>query len=93
MSVKFYIKKPVVIEAVQWLGNPKNEENIQELLDFMQIEELVLTVRNDGITNILIETLEGTMKGKPGCYVIKGVKGEFYPCDKEIFNRTYEELQ
>lgn len=93
MSVKFYIKKPVVIEAVQWLGNPKNEENVQELLDFMQIEELVLTVRNDGITNILIETLEGTMKGKPGCYVIKGVKGEFYPCDKEIFNRTYEELQ
>lgn len=93
MSVKFYIKKPVVIEAVQWLGNSKNEENVQELLDFMQIEELVLTVRNDGITNILIETLEGTMKGKPGCYVIKGVKGEFYPCDKEIFNRTYEELQ
>lgn len=92
MSVKFYRKKPVVIEAVQWLGNSKNEENVQELLDFMQIEELVLTVRN-GITYILIETLEGTMEGKPGCYVIKGVKGEFYPCDKEIFEQTYEEVE
>lgn len=92
MSVKFYRKKPVVIEAVQWLGDSKNEENVQELLDFMQIEELVLTVRN-GITNILIETLEGIIEGKPGCYVIKGVKGEFYPCDKEIFEQTYEEVE
>lgn len=88
MSVKFYRKKPVVIEAVQWLGN----SNVQELLDFMQIEELVLKVKN-GVTCILIETLEGTMEGKPGCYVIKGVKGEFYPCDKEIFEQTYEEVE
>ena len=92
MSVKFYRKKPVVIEAVQWLGNSKNEENVQELLDFMQIKELVLKVKN-GVTYILIETLEGTMEGKPGCYIIKGVQGEFYPCDKEIFEQTYEEVE
>lgn len=92
MSVKFYRKKPVVIEAVQWLGNSKNEENVQELLDFMQIEELVLTVKNR-VTYILIDTPEGTMEGKPGCYIIKGVQGEFYPCDEEIFNQTYEEVQ
>lgn len=92
MSVKFYRKKPVVIEAVQWLGDSKNEENVQELLDFMQIEELVLKVKN-GNTNILIETLEDIMGGKPGCYIIKGVEGELYPCDKEIFEQTYEEVE
>jgi len=36
-----------------------------------------------------VETLEGTMKGKAGDYLITGVKGEQYPCDKEIFEMTY----
>ena len=37
-----------------------------------------------------IDTLEGTMKAKPGDYIIKGVNGEFYPCKPEIFKQTYE---
>jgi len=37
-----------------------------------------------------VETLEGTMKGKKGDYLIRGIKGEFYPCDKQIFEETYE---
>ena len=39
-----------------------------------------------------VETLEGTMKGKPGDFLIKGIKGELYPCDKHIFMETYEEV-
>ena len=38
-----------------------------------------------------VETLEGTMKGKAGDWLIIGVKGEMYPCDDEIFKETYEE--
>ena len=36
-----------------------------------------------------VETLEGTMKGKPGDYLIVGIKGERYPCDKEVFEASY----
>lgn len=38
----------------------------------------------------IVETMEGLMKGKAGDYLIVGVKGEAYPCDKEIFEETYE---
>ena len=40
----------------------------------------------------VVETLEGRMEGKPGVYLIRGVKGELYPCDREIFEATYEAL-
>ncbi len=37
-----------------------------------------------------VETLEGTMRGNPGDWLIRGVKGEFYPCADDIFRATYE---
>lgn len=39
---------------------------------------------------IEINTLEGAMLARPGDWIIKGVKGEFYPCKPEIFAATYE---
>jgi hypothetical protein len=39
---------------------------------------------------ILIDTLEGQMKANPGDWIIRGVKGEFYPCKPDIFEATYE---
>ena len=39
-----------------------------------------------------VETMEGLMQGKPGDYLIIGVQGEMYPCDKTIFEETYELL-
>lgn len=38
-----------------------------------------------------IETLEGTMKANKGDYIIKGVKGELYPCKPDVFDMTYED--
>lgn len=40
-----------------------------------------------------VHTLEGVMKGKAGDYLIMGVKGEQYPCRKDIFEETYEEVK
>lgn len=37
-----------------------------------------------------VETMEGPMQGKAGDYLMVGIKGEAYPCDKEIFHETYE---
>lgn len=41
-------------------------------------------------TEFEVKTLEGVMKGKPGDYLITGIRGEQYPCDKEIFEASYE---
>ena len=37
-----------------------------------------------------VKTLEGTMKGKKGDYLIIGIMGERYPCSKEVFDESYE---
>ena len=41
---------------------------------------------------IEIETLEGTMKANKGDFIIRGVKGELYPCKEDIFYETYEKV-
>lgn len=40
-----------------------------------------------------VETLEGTMRGKKGDWLMVGVSGEMYPCDKAIFEKTYNLLK
>ena len=39
-----------------------------------------------------IETLEGIMKADEGDWIIKGVKGELYPCKPDVFEMTYEKV-
>lgn len=78
-------KKPVVIEAVQWGGN-----NVQELAIFL---DGTPTTREYGIVAgqpINIFTLEGNHRANIRDWIIKGVKGEFYPCKPDIFEQTYE---
>ncbi len=76
----FYRKKPIVIEAIQYNGNNK-----EEILNFMDNNHY--QIFEDGI---VIYTLEGNMKISPNDWVIKGVKGEFYPCKPDIFEASYE---
>jgi len=40
--------------------------------------------------DMLIATLEGLMRAKPGDWIIRGIQGEFYPCKPDIFEQTYE---
>lgn len=40
-----------------------------------------------------VKTKEGVMTGKAGDYLIKGIEGEFYPCDAEIFHKTYDKYE
>lgn len=41
---------------------------------------------------VRINTLEGVMTASPGDFIIKGVKGEFYPCKPDVFEKSYEEV-
>jgi hypothetical protein len=79
-----YRKKPVVIEAVQWTGH-----NGSRVGTFLEDGGADWAAVGDGIE---IRTLEGTMRADPGDYVIRGVKGEHYPCKPDIFEATYESV-
>lgn len=74
-------KKPVMIEAVQFTG-----KNDAECLAFCPtaFDPPALA------PTICIPTLEGTMTAGAGDWIIKGIKGEFYPCKPDIFEATYE---
>lgn len=82
-----YRKKPVVIDAVQWSGN-----NLNEILDFMK-DKQPNYYEDDEKKLLTIQTLEGNMIASDGDYIIKGVKGEFYPCKPDIFEQTYEVVE
>jgi hypothetical protein len=75
----------VEIEAVQWTGR-----NTQEIVAFCGSALLALERRPGG--KMFIGTLEGPHQASVGDYIIKGVKGEFYPCKPDIFEATYEEI-
>ena len=76
-----YKKKPVVIEAIQYPRNGYAAEKVAEWCGGSQTDD-----------GIIIKTLEGDLLGNYGDYIIKGVKGEFYPCKPDIFKLTYEEV-
>lgn len=84
-------KKPVVIEAIKWDGN-----NLAEIIQFTgqhpsaqkwTWEEYKDIVKLDGLK---IFTLEGPHLASVGDWIIRGVRGEFYPCKPDIFEQTYE---
>ena len=89
-------KKPVVIEAVQYTGSSSSTIFIYGLVNKIDIEteeqanEIIAECeRSRGIN---INTLEGIMLVSKGDWVIKGVKGEYYPCKSDIFKATYEQI-
>ena len=95
-----YRKKPVVIEAEQLRWNnwseicefvPKESFGGGVYLDDKTLEELPPD-KTSNTMGLKIKTLEGTMLAKQGDYIIKGVKGEFYPCKPDIFAETYEKV-
>lgn len=77
-----YKTKPCEIEAIQWTG-----KNIIEILDWGQGKILW----ND-VDDLFIDTLEGRMKANINDYIIKGLRGEYYPCKPDVFNKKYEAI-
>jgi len=106
VGVRQYMKKPVVIEAIEltWA-------NWNEVCDFMRDQPIrggwvnpsdgSFTEGNQPPDNLspedaeigcIIPTLEGDHLARQGDYIIKDVKGEFYPCKPDIFAATYDEV-
>lgn len=84
-----YVKKPVVIEAVLWTGN---NAQIPDIMDWISDSggrsDFALDPKHGKA--LFIHTLEGEMAALPGDYIIKGIKGEFYPCKPDIFEASYD---
>lgn len=82
-----YVKKPVVIEAIQYNG-----ENIEAIEDFVG-KKLSTVMASDVDVKLIIPTLEGDMNASKDDWIIKGVKGEFYPCKPDIFKQSYNMIK
>lgn len=83
--IKRYRKRPLEIEAVQIDSN--DYDGMCDILSWAgasPVDSLDCVMR--------IPTLEGDMLASPGDYIIKGIRGEFYPCKANIFEATYEEI-
>lgn len=91
-------KKPVIIDYFE-INNL--ESTIQELKDWIEsFGENSNNILNEHwwgdkeqFLDLSINTLEGTSYNVDANYVIiRGIKGEFYPCEKSIFEQTYDKL-
>ena len=90
--VNRYRTKPCEIEAIQWNGT-----NLEEIKDFVgnslifDICDIAWEVgRGRPFVFMKIRTLEGDMQANVGDYIFKGLRGEFYPCKPDVFEKKYE---
>ena len=88
-------KKPVVIDAFQWTGGQEQTEDPEWIVDALNNGKAIIRRDDPYVPNGLsmhISTPEGDMMAVPGDYIIRGIKGELYPCKPDIFKATYEEV-
>lgn len=96
--IQKYTKKPVTIEAIQLQPDYRTIVECVEFvfnigMDSSMIGEAATVKKVQEEGGFLIPTLEGQMQASFGDYIIKGVKGEFYPCKPEIFELTYNKAE
>ncbi len=91
-----YRKKPVVIEAVQWTG-----KNHREMFDFLENrpDDYITTtgehfyIDHDKVQGgLIIKTPEGEQPASIGDFIVKGVNGEFHPCEPDVFSDAFGEV-
>lgn len=95
--MSMFRKKPIVVEARQINGTYERNE---EIIDWMNSHNPEFNSGDSGTWTVSayygelkIRTLGGEMTAIKGDWIIKGVKGEFYPCKPDIFEATYEAVQ
>lgn len=110
LDIEKFTKRPIEIEAVQFVGTKTHAESIVDWImrhgheareAYVAVEETVVIDNEDGtayktgvvvgskLEGVSITTLEGEMLAQPNDWIIKGVKGEFYPCKPDVFEASY----
>lgn len=87
-----YRTRPCEIEAIQWNGLNLIDikEFVGEALEYDIIDTAWQVGKGRPIVDIRIKTLEGVMHASVGDFIIKGLRGEFYPCKPDVFRQKYE---
>lgn len=85
--IKKYKTRPCEIEVIKWDGN-----NFKEIAEFTNHKAIMMLMYSSRSYELVIETLEGNMMANVGDFIIKGLKGEFYPCKPDVFHKKYEEV-
>lgn len=78
-------KRPVVVDVWKWSG--RLEDLPEDVLQSLS------PIRYTDNEDLCIPTLEGVMRCNVGDWIIRGVKGELYPCKDDIFQKTYEPVK
>jgi hypothetical protein len=91
MEAPSFRKKPVVIQAIRFDGD--NFSDCQEFLGKSYAGKTLSVTDFKSAEGMGVHTLEGQLWASVGDWLIKGVKGEFYPCKPDIFEMTYEKLE
>ena len=81
-------KKPVVIEARRL--PIASATRIGDIMEWCGSTEFWTKPGDGAVYGIIVPTLEGRHEAGWGDWIIKGIKGEFYPCKDDIFQATYE---
>lgn len=84
-----YRKRPVVIEAVRFLGDRGLEGRIPDWYHKACANRVLVSHKG----SLIVHTTEGSLFASPGDYIIQGVEGELYPCKPSIFEATYEPVK
>ena len=92
-----YRKKPVVIEAWRWLFD-RHQDIAPTWVDdalgvWPEVGGLDPQLAHPGGPRIAIATLDAVAFAFPGDWIVRGVKGELYPCKPDIFAKTYEAVE
>jgi hypothetical protein len=86
--MNLYRKKPVIVEAIQL--PPKGIDMQPQDVDLLHVVLRDADWSSGKDETLEIITLEGVMTASPGDWIIRGVRGECYPCKPDIFEATYE---
>jgi hypothetical protein len=88
-----YRKKPVEVEAMWYDGSMASFDSIWKWMGGDDGPNQGYKGSADRPGCFDIKTLEGELAAYPGDWIIKGVAGEFYPCRRDIFELTYDEVK
>ena len=90
-----YKTRPVEIEAIQWTGHNLEEikQFVGESLEYDILDTAWEVGKGRQHIYMKIRTLEGDMYVSIGDYIIKGLRGEFYPCKPDVFEKKYEVIE
>jgi len=84
-------KKPVIIEAMQFDGTAPSAAEVTKFAGGLATMKRIRDEFGDARDyDLVIPTLEGDLTASPGDWIIKGIRGEYYPCKPDIFQATYD---